>query len=294
MSLASLIPLLIKISIILSVFAMGLKASFADATYLFRRPALLLRVLFSMNVVMPLFAIIVALSFELHPAVELALIALSVSPVPPILPNKALKAGGKENYTIGLLVATAVLSVIFVPLTMEVFEIASGKAMQMRARDIAMVVLTSVLLPLIAGISVRALWPVFAERRAKPIALIALILLVLTCLPILFTSVRAILTLVGDGTLFALAAFAIVGLITGHLLGGPDPENRAVLALATSARHPAVAFAIAHANFPAQRLAGAVILVYLIISAILAAPYINCSKRTRLVSVEDRVSTVAR
>ena len=275
MTLAALIPWLIKISITLTVFAIGLKASFADATYLFRRPALLVRALFSMHVVMPLFAAIIGLSFNLNAPVKIALVALSVSPIPPILPNKALKSGGEENYTIGLLVATAMLSVVIIPLTMEVFEFASGIAMRMPALDIAKVVLTTVLLPLIAGMSVRVLWPTFADRRAKLIAIIATVLLAVSCLPILFTSVRAILSLVGDGTLFALAAFAITGIIAGHLLGGPDPYDRVVLALATSSRHPGVAIAIAHVNFPEQKVANAVILVYLIISMILAAPYLN-------------------
>ncbi|HEU0252327.1 MAG TPA: bile acid:sodium symporter [Pyrinomonadaceae bacterium] len=294
MSLATLIPLLIKISITLTVFAIGLTATFRDATYLFRKPALLLRALLSMNVIMPLFVVLIALSFNLNAPVEIALLALSVSPIPPFLPKKALKSGGAENYTIGLLVASALLSVILIPLTMEFFEAISGKAMQMRARDIAMVVLTSVLLPLVVGISVHVLWPHFAERRAKLIGLIAIVLLGVSCLPILFTSVRAILTLVGDGTLFALAAFAMVGIIVGHLLGGPDPGDRAVLALATSARHPAIAIAIAHVNFPGQKLAGAVVVVYLILSTILTIPYLNWVKRSRAVAVEDRVSPATR
>ena len=288
MSLASLIPLLIKISIILTVFAIGLKASFSDATYMFRRPALLLRALFSMNVIMPLLALIVGVSLELNEPLRIALAALSVSPIPPIMPKKALKSGGDDNYTIGLLVATALLSIILIPLTMEIFEMASGFTMQMRARDIALIVLTSVLLPLIAGMSVRVLWPVFAERRTKLIALVGFVLLILSCLPILFTSVRAILTLVGDGTLFGLAAFAIIGLIVGHLLGGPDPDDRPVLALATSARHPAVALAIAHANFPGQKLAAAVILIYVILSAILAAPYLSWQKKAQKEEIAAR------
>lgn len=275
MSLASLIPLLIKISIILTVFAIGLKASFADATYLFRRPALLVRALFSMNVIMPLLALIVGVSLELYEPLRIALAALSVSPIPPVMPRKALKSGSEENYTIGLLVATALLSIILIPLTLNIFEMASGYTLRISARDIALIVLTSVLLPLIAGMSVRVLWPVFAERRAKLISRVGFVLLVLSCLPILFTSVRSILTLVGDGTLFGLAAFAIIGLIVGHLLGGPDDDDRPVLALATSARHPAVALAIAHANFPGQRLAAAVILIYVLLSAILAVPYLK-------------------
>ena len=284
MSLAILIPVLIKISITLSVFAIGLKAPFADATYLFRKPACLVRALISMNVIMPLLALIIGLSFELNPPVKIALIALSISPIPPILPNNAIRAGGKDDYTIGLLTATALLAIIFIPLTMNLFEAVSGITMQMGAGEVARLVLASVLLPLTVGMSVRALWPNFAERGAKPIAIVATVLLALACLPILFTSVRAILTLVGDGTLLALGVFAIIGLLVGHLLGGPHPEDRPVLALATSSRHPGVALAIAHANFPGQKLAGAVVLVYLVLSAILAAPYLNWNKRTASVA----------
>jgi BASS family bile acid:Na+ symporter len=281
MSLASLIPLLLKISITLSVFAIGLKATFSDATYLFRRPATLFRALLSMNVVMPLFALLVGLTFALHPAVKIALVVLAVSPIPPILPNKALKAGGREDYTIGLLTATALLSIIFIPLTLEVFEAITGVPLQMSAGQVAMAVLTSVLIPLLLGIAVRSLWHSFADRTAKPLGLFATVLLILCFLPILFTSTRAIFTLIGDGTLLALAGFALVGLIAGHLLGGPDPEDRPVLALATSSRHPAVALAIAHANFPDQKLTAPLVLIYLVLSGILAAPYLNWTKRAR-------------
>lgn len=39
----AIIVVILKVSILLSVFAIGLKASFADATFLFRRPNQLLR-----------------------------------------------------------------------------------------------------------------------------------------------------------------------------------------------------------------------------------------------------------
>src|SRR5688572_8164080 len=126
MTLAKLIPLLLNVSIMLSVFAIGLKATLSDATFLFRRPALLLRALLAMNVFTPVFALLVGLAFELNPAVKIALAALSVSPTPPILPNKALRAGGREQYTIGLLVAMAALSIILVPVTLELFEVITG------------------------------------------------------------------------------------------------------------------------------------------------------------------------
>jgi bile acid:Na+ symporter, BASS family len=279
MSLTTLIPLLIMISIMLSVIAIGLKATLKDTTHLLSRPALLVRALFSMNVIMPAVAVIIALTFNLNPAVKIALVALSVSPIPPILPNKMLKAGGSYAYTIGLLVAASLLSVILIPLTMSVFESISGIPMQMVPMDVFKVVLTSILIPLLIGIGIHAISESFAEKIVRPVALVGLILLVLSVIPVLFTSIRAILSFVGDGTLLALTTFAIIGLIVGHLLGGPDPESRPVLALASSARHPAVALAIAHANFPNQKPAAALVLIYLVLSAILAVPYLTWHKK---------------
>ena len=277
MNLATLVPLLIKLSIMLSVFAIGLKGTFADTIYLFRCPGKLLRAFVSMFVIMPLIALLIDATFELNPPLRIALVALSVSPLPPILPNKAMKAGGREDYTIGLLIATAVLSVVVIPLTMEVVERISGLPLQMRARYVAVLMLSSVLVPLLLGMGVRHLWNSFAERTAKPIATVGMIVLVVACIPILFTSVRAILTYVGDGTLIALSSFALVGIIVGHLLGGPDLKGRVVLAVATSSRHPAVALAIGHANFPNQKL-GPFVLVYLVLSAILAMPYLRWAR----------------
>jgi bile acid:Na+ symporter, BASS family len=83
----AVILLVLKASIILSVFAIGLKATLADAMFLFRRPGHLLRALLSMNVLMPLIALAVAVPFDLHPAVKIALVVISVSPTPPILPK---------------------------------------------------------------------------------------------------------------------------------------------------------------------------------------------------------------
>jgi len=281
MSMTAIILLVLKASIILSVFAIGLKATFADATFLFRRPGHLLRALLSMNVLMPLVALALGAPFDLHPAVKIALVVISVSPIPPILPNKALKAGGKEDYTIGLLVATSALSIIFIPITMEIFEKITGVPLSMGASSVAVLVLTTILAPLLAGIAVRRIAHTFAERAAKPVAVIASVLLALSALPVLIGAGRAVFSVIGDGTMLSLAVFALAGFVVGHLLGGPEPDNRPVLALATASRHPAVALAIAHANFPEQKLAGAAVFLYLILSGILSALYLAWVKRQR-------------
>jgi bile acid:Na+ symporter, BASS family len=273
MSLIALILLVLKTSLFLSVSALGLKASFADATFLFRRPREIGRAFLCMNVLMPLVAFLLATTFDLNPAVKIALVTVSVSPVPPVFPKKALKIGCKENYAIGLLVAAGLLSIVVVPATMELFRVITGVPLHMSTGSVAETVLITIVLPLLGGIGVRRLAPSFAERAAPTIALAASVLLILGLLPVLFTAARTMLSLVGNGTLLSFSVFAIVGLLVGHFLGGPDPENRRVLALATATRHPGIAVAIAHANFPDQKLAVPAVFLYTVVSAILAGLY---------------------
>jgi BASS family bile acid:Na+ symporter len=276
---AAIVLLVLKASIVLSVFAIGLKASFRDVTYFFRWPGQLVRAFLAMGVLMPLFALALILLFDLHPAVQIALFAISVSPIPPIFPNKALKAGGRENYTIGLLVTSAACSVIVIPVAVELLERVVHIPMQMRARTVAMVVATTVFLPLLVGICVRTWAPKLAERLVKPMALTALVLLVLSALPVLGGATGAMLSLIGDGTLLSISTFAVFGFVVGHLLGGPAHDNRPTLALASATRHPAVALAIAHANFPNQRLAMPAVLLYLMVCGVLSAIYLKWVKR---------------
>ena len=271
MNLQSLILMVLKVSILLTVFALGLQATFADATFLFRRPKLLIRGFLSMNVIMPLVALILVMTFHLNPAVKIALVALSVSPVPPIFPKNALRAGGKENYTIGLLVATVVLAIVAIPVALEIFQRVTGVPLYMSALTVATKVFATVLTPLLAGIVVRAISSSFADRITKPLGMLAGALLVLGVLPVLFAAMKTILPFLGDGTLLSLAVFALIGYFVGFFLGGPEPEQRSVLSLATASRHPGLALAIAHTNFPDEKLVGPLLLLYLIVSGVVTA-----------------------
>ena len=81
-----------------------------------------------------------------------------------------------------------------------------------------------------------------------------------------------------DGTVVAMGLFIVVGLLAGHLLGGPATDDRTVLAMATASRHPGVALAVAHLNFPDEALPAAVLL-FLLANAVLSIPYVAWRKR---------------
>jgi len=275
---AALIPLAIKWSLILIVFAVGLQSTFRNASCLFRQPRQLLSLVVAMNVVMPL--LVVALVPLFHVGVTLvALLTLAVSPVPPFLPNKAINAGGDANYTIGLLAATCLLAVVTVPLAVKVGELMLGRSSAVPAQRIVMQVLVGVLVPLLAGLLVRRWLPTLAQRTARPLSVAATVLLVVSFLPVLVQASGAMLALVGKGTVVAFALFAAIGLLVGHWLGGPHPDDRSVLALATACRHPGIAIALAHATFPEQKQVGPAVLVYLAVSGLICAPYLHWVKR---------------
>ena len=288
MSLQTLILTVLQVSVLLIVFAIGLRASMHDATYLFRRPGELVRALLAMNVLMPLFAVVLISIFDLSPAVRIALVALSVSPIPPLLPNKIVKEGGTDSYAIGLLIAVGLLSIIFVPLAMEIIERVRNIPLQMTAASIATVIFMTVLLPIGLGVAVHSLAPRLATRLAKPISIIAGVALLACMVAIWFSAAPAMWTLVGNGTIIGLAAFVLVGLAIGHFLGGPEPENRTSLALSTASRHPGIALALAQANFPEQKLAMAAVLLYLLVNAVVSLPYLLWTRR-RQPGVENPV-----
>lgn len=279
MDLATLVPLGLKASVAFLVLGLGLEATFEDALSLFRKPMQLLRSLFAINIVMPLFAVLLAIVFDLHPAVKIALVALAVSPVPPILPRKQGKAGGRRSYAIGLLVAAGLLAIIFVPLAVELLGRGFGTDSHISITAVAKLIVMTIIGPLLTGLILCAFLPAFAERIVRPISLIATLLLFSCALLVLFSSWAAIVSLIGNGTIVAIAAFVMVGLLTGHLLGGPAGEDRSVLALATAAHHPGIALAIATANFPERKLAPAAVILYLIVMVIVTSFYVMWRKR---------------
>ena len=279
MTIATLLVLGLKISLFLLVFGLGLRASVQDATYLIRRPRELVRAMVSMFVVMPIVVFALTRAFDLHPAVRLALAGLALSPLPPTFPKLALKQGGRVSYTTGLLVAATLLAIAYIPLALELLERITGNPLQMRSGAVFALVFGALLVPLALGIAVRRFAPAFAERAAKPVTQAATILLLVAFIPLVVRLSPAMFSLIGNGTILVMVFFALVGFATGHLLGGPDPEDRTVLALSTATRHPGIAIAIVLANYPDQKLAPAAAILYVLVSQIAAKPYLSWAAR---------------
>jgi BASS family bile acid:Na+ symporter len=141
------------------------------------------------------------------------------------------------------------------------------------------IVVIMILAPLAAGTLVARYAPAFAARAQTPINRLSMLILLAGVALIYVKAWRPMLAELGNGTLAALVGFVLVGLVSGHLLGGPRHDDRSVLAIATSTRHPGISLAIASSNAPADKAVIAVILLYLLVSAILALPYVAWRRR---------------
>jgi bile acid:Na+ symporter, BASS family len=281
MDIKQIIVLALQVSIMLTVLGFGLKATPDHLLYLVRRPSLMWRSVLAVFVMMPIVALLLARLFHFRQVVEIALVALALSPMPPILPTKGMKAGGDSAYAVGLMTVLGVVSIVAIPAILKLLEAASGQPLGMSPGTIAGIVFKTTLVPLVVGVAVRAAAPSFADGLAKPVALIGKVLLVLGALPLLIVTFPAVIALIGEGTLLAMLIFALVGLGLGHYMGGPDAEHSTVLALSTASRHPAIAYGIASANYPDLSFGGAIVL-YLLFSAIVTAPYVVRQRRHAL------------
>ena len=178
-----------------------------------------------MSVAAPLLAAVLVALFSPPPVVAIALVALAISPVPPILPQKETRAGGARSYALATLFVVAVSSIAFIPLTVELFARAFGRVATVPMSEVAKLVAITVVAPLVAGVAVAWIAPRIAARLARPLGVIALVLLVLFVLPVLFIERHNMLAFVGDGTLLLFAAFNVIALVIGHALGGPCPST---------------------------------------------------------------------
>jgi BASS family bile acid:Na+ symporter len=137
------------------------------------------------------------------------------------------------------------------------------------------------LLPVVAGLAVARWAPPFAEKAAGPVAAVSTVLL-LVCLALIVVSKwSALAAQANNFTVVAIVLFIAVGLVTGHLLGGPEPDNRTSLALATATRHPGVAVAVLNVIAPTAEDVAPVVLLYLLVGMIASLPYLKWRARGR-------------
>jgi predicted Na+-dependent transporter len=263
--------LLLKASVGAIIFAIGMDATPADATYLWRRPALLGRSLLAMYVAVPLAALLMVRLLALPPGVEAALLVLAVSAGAPLLPKKLLPVGNGA-YTFSLVVTSSLMAIVLVPAWLALLGPLFGGSVDLDPTRVAWLLAKGFFIPLVAGMAVRAVAPRLAEAIAEKVILGAGVVLSVGAVALLAMNLGVLAAVRWPGVL-ALVALLAIALAIGHLFGGPTEDDRTTLAVASATRHLGIALIVA-ASLPGPRTA-VMVAVYFITAAAVTIPYLR-------------------
>lgn len=259
------------------MFDLGLAIVPGEFRWVFERPGLLTRALFSVLVAMPALAWLVARLLDLPRAAEVGIMLMAVAPGAPVALRRSLSAGGHRSFAPALQIAVAVLAVGSMPLWVAAFNEYYGGSATADPLELARQVFIAQLLPLSLGMVMRrvaAAHAAWLEPRLRRVGGVLLVILLVLALINIWHVV------VGAGVRVSLAIVLVtaLALLVGHLLGGPDSATRTATAISTAARNPGLALLVATLNAASPAITAA-ILAYFVIAALTVIPYVAWRRR---------------
>jgi len=247
-----LLSLLISVTLIEMMVAIGIGVKIADVINVVRDVRLVARAGLANYVGVPAIAVGLLLLLDAPPMVAAGFLILAGCPGAPYGPPFSAVAKGNVIVSVGLMVLLAASSAVFAPLLLRILMpvISSGsEPIGVDAIQIVITLLATQLLPLCGGLALRHYWPIAADRLQKPAKQIGTVLNVVVIGAILTVQFPLLAEIQLTG--FAgMLCFLAASWILGWFLGGPSNADRRTMTLTTSIRNVAVGLVIAAGAFP--------------------------------------------
>jgi BASS family bile acid:Na+ symporter len=265
----------LKISVSVLIMAIGMQSTVDDLTYLWRRPWLLFKSMLAMYVLIPLVAVALVRLLPVDFGLKVAVVVVAISAGAPLVPRKLMPLTN-DAYVFSVIATSSLLAIVTVPLWLVVLSNLSGATPEITPLDTGRLIGRTFLLPLAVGMSVRILAPNLSEKLSDILLAVGGIVLTLGGLVLLVLG-WPLLKEAGWISLLVLGLLTTLSLGIGHLMGGPDEEDRTALAISCATRHLGIAVLVA-ATVPGQRT-GVLVVAYLVASIVASIPYIRWRKR---------------
>lgn len=251
MTAAGIIQILVPITLIEMMFAIGLGVSLTELRTAARNWRLTTKVALANYVCVP--AVTVGLLLLFHPVdlmVPAGFLILAVCPGAPFGPSCTRIANGNVAAAVGLMVLLAASSALVAPLLLHfLLPLMSGsKTLHVDAVKIVVTLLVTQLAPLCLGLGIRYWLPGLVNKLQAPANLLSAILNLATfgMVLVVYYPLLAEIRLRGYAGMLVLL---LSSWAAGWLLGGPGSDNRRALALTTSLRNVGVGLVIATSSF---------------------------------------------
>ncbi len=246
-----LINILVTLTLVELMVAIGLGVTFAEVIGVARNRRLLVRAALANYVCVPAAAVGLLLLFHAEPMVAAGFLIAAVCPGAPYGPPFTAIAKGNTAVSVGLMVVLAASSALIAPLLLAVLLpwTTGNGSLRVDAAKMVITLLVTQLLPLCFGLAVRQWRPHLAARLLKPANRLS---------AVLNLSVIGLILTVHFQTLMAIRPRGFVGMLVlvlaalaaGWLLGMPGSDNRKAMAITTAVRNVGVGLVIATSSFP--------------------------------------------
>jgi bile acid:Na+ symporter, BASS family len=255
--LSKAVPVAMLTFVVSSMLAVGLSLTVRQILAPLRNTKLVSLALLANFVMMPLGALAIARLLRLDQPLGIALLLLGTAAGAPFLPKLAGIAKGNLAFAVGLMVLLMVLTVGYMPLALPLLL----EGVSVDPTKIARSLVFLMLLPLVAGLALKARREAIAARGAPFLNRVSTLSLALLILLLLATNVRNIVDLFGTRGILASILFLVLGSGIGWVLGGPGPDTRGVLALGSAQRNIAAALVVGGQNFSDPKVIVMVVVV---------------------------------
>lgn len=270
------------VAIVSLMFLAGLRAAPGSILAALRDTSLVARALLANVILVPILAIVLVRAFALSPPIAIGIMLMALSPgIPFLIVSAGAKKGGSDAFALSLSFLLPAISVITLPLWVKILAPAMGGLDLPVGRSVVTILLAQVV-PLFAGLLIGRRSERLRAALVRPVSIVAGVALVVLVAMIAIPGAKALATVFGTRANVAILSLEVLSLATGWYLGGPRPETRRTLALATSLRNVGLAATLAATFFAGTDVMVTIVafLIIQVVVAVLAGAYF--SRRTAI------------
>ncbi|MDC9728383.1 MAG: hypothetical protein PSN04_03505 [Methyloprofundus sp.] len=257
-----------------SMVTLGLGLTITQIIAPYKKIKIVLLALIANFILVPIFAFFLVQWLPMPEGVRIGLILLSLSGGAPFIPLIVAVAKGDVGGSVGLMVLLLLVTILFMPFAVPF--LLPGTLLS--ALDIAKVLVTIMLIPLIIALCLNAYLPNAANclqsytRKITGLSVFVLIVSVIY----LYTDV-----IVSHVDILAvLVLFFLGAAIIGAFMGGRSNSARVSLVVGTGLRNPPVAILVASQSFSTEPMAAIVPLLLAIVAVLMLLPWAKVVSRS--------------
>jgi len=227
--LSSLQGLLVTVSIVAQMTAMGTQLTRGDVRRTIQEYNLVLRWVLANLLAVPLFAVLLGVVFGLPSSIRLGLLLVAVAPGAPFIPQLVALTRANSLEAIRLTASLTLVATLTVPVLVAAVLAYLNVETRFAPWRFLLPLLVVLVVPLVAGGVLRDRRPALAKPAARWLTRLAIVTL-LTALVIVIVvdlggALRVVAALLGTGALLVMALFVLATIVIGWLTGGPTPRT---------------------------------------------------------------------